>query len=38
MAQKGNSYIVKLSKSHLEWGTHRYTGIPYESMDANIEE
>ena len=25
MAQKGNSYIVKLSKSHLEWGTHRYT-------------
>lgn len=25
MAQNGNSYIVKLSKSHLEWGTHRYT-------------
>ena len=25
MAKKGDSYTVKLSKSHLEWGTHRYT-------------
>lgn len=25
MANTGDSYIITLSKSHLEWGTHRYT-------------
>ena len=25
MAKAGDSYIVILSKAHLEWGTHRYT-------------
>ena len=26
MANTGNSYTITLRKSHLEWGTHRYTG------------
>ena len=26
MANAGDHYIVTLEKSHLEWGTHRYTG------------
>lgn len=26
MANTGYSYVIRLSKSHLEWGTHRYTG------------
>lgn len=26
MAQKGDSYTVTLKKSHIDWGTHRYTG------------
>ena len=26
MANRGDSYIITLKKSHLEWGTHRYTG------------
>lgn len=26
MAEKGDSYTVTLKKSHIDWGTHRYTG------------
>ncbi len=26
MAKAGDHYVVTLKKSHLEWGTHRYTG------------
>ena len=26
MANRGDSYTITLKKSHLEWGTHRYTG------------
>ncbi len=25
MAKAGDSYTIKLKKTHLEWGTHRYT-------------
>ncbi len=25
MAKAGDSYTIRLRKSHLEWGTHRYT-------------
>lgn len=26
MAKAGDSYVVTLKKTHIEWGTHRYTG------------
>lgn len=26
MAKAGDYYTITLKKSHLDWGTHRYTG------------
>jgi hypothetical protein len=26
MAKSGDYYVITLKKTHIEWGTHRYTG------------